>query len=114
MNETMVGAVYDSLIGGTAPMIVRNVKVSSDTTIERGALLAGAFDGSDVTVHIATAADATNGNELFIAATDDEGVTVTTAYASGQFNRSAIKTTLDVNKFEGEMRRQNIILTEVI
>lgn len=113
--ETLIGAEYDSLMGGASiDTRVRNVKISSDTTIVRGQLLAGAYDGSDVTVHIATAADATNGNELFIAATDDEEVTVTTAYSSGEFNRSAILTDEDINEFEGELRRQGIMLTEVM
>ena len=113
MNETLVGATYDSLLAGSeVATFIRNVKVSSETTVERGALLAGAFDGSDVAVHIATAADATNGNQLYIAATDDASVSVTSAYTSGWFNRSAIKTTVDIKAFEGELRRQGIKLTE--
>lgn len=114
MNETLNGVSYDSLVGGTPATRLRNVKISSDTTIERGALLAGAFDGSDVTVHIATAADATNGNELFIAAEDATSVSVVSAYTSGEFNRLGIKTTPDVRAFEGELRRQGIYMREEI
>ena len=112
---TMAGATSDSLLGGAEQaVLIRNVKITSDTTVVRGALLAGAYDGTDVTVHLATAADATNGNELFIAANDDASVSVTSAYTQGRFNRSAIQTTVDVKKFEGELRRQGIQLTEGI
>ena len=115
--ETLVGAVFDSLMGGAhVDSSVRAVKMSSDTTVERGMLLAGVYDGSDVTVHIATAADATNGSGLYIAFADDSNDTVTVAYDNGLFNRSAIKLTagLDIGNFELEMRRQGLILTEVI
>ena len=115
--ETLVGAVFDSLMGGDhVDSSVRVVKMSSDTTVERGMLLAGVYDGSDVTVHIATAADATNGSGLYIAFADDSNDTVTVAYDNGLFNRSAIKLSagLDIGNFEREMRRQGLILTEVI
>ena len=115
--ETLVGAVFDSLMGGAhVDSSVRAVKISSDTTVERGMLLAGVYDGSDVTVHIATAADATNGSGLFIAYGDDSNDTVTVAYDNGLFNRSAIKLSegLDIGNFELEMRRQGLLLTEVI
>ena len=109
----MNGVRYDSLLGGTEqPTYIRNVKISSDTTVERGTLLAGTFDGSDVKVHVALAADATNGSELFISTEEAAGASVIGAYESGVFNRSAIKSAGDVRAFEKEMRRQGLWLKE--
>ena len=114
MNGTIAGASYDSLLGGDDGRLwTINAHVSSDTTIERGALLAGGYDGTSVTVHAATTAD-TTGSDLYIAAEDAASVTVATVYGNGVFNRSAIKSAFDVGLVEGELRRQNIILTEVI
>lgn len=118
MNETMVGANYEVLECGTcAPVIIRNMIVSSDTTVERGMLLAGMWDGFDVTVGAATAADTAGGTDLYIAVRDEPtGSTVTSGYANGVFNRHAIKVGegLKVEMFEHEMRKQNMILTEVL
>lgn len=113
MNETMVGASYDKLLAGDEGLLLRNVRIASDTTVERGALLAGTFDGTGTTVHLATTAD-TVGSELFIAATDSASVEVITAYESGRFNRSAVKSTVPLSGFELEMRKQGLRLTEVI
>ncbi len=115
--STQPGASYDRLIGGAEVVFFnRNVLITSDTTIERGAILAGRGVGSDVTVHAATAMDATMRPELFIAAEDASLQTDTTVYTSGRFNRSALKVSSDtsVAAFEAEMRRQGIYLTEVI
>lgn len=114
--STMPGASYDSLIGGAeVPIFNRNVQVSSDTTLERGAILAGVGIDSDMTVHLATSAD-TVGRMLFIAAEDVEAQTATTVFTSGRFNRTALTTESDtsVADFEAELRRQGIYLTEVI
>ena len=112
MNETVRGAAYDNLLVGEE-YLLRNVRISSDTTVERGALLAGAYDGTGVTVHLATGSD-TAGKELFIAATESGSMEVIEAYESGRFNRSAIKTTAPLRGFELEMRKQGLRLTEVI
>lgn len=112
MNGTMEGARYENLLAG-AEYLTRNVRISSETTVERGALLAGTFDGTGTTVHLATAAD-TVGKELFIAASDSASIEVITAYEAGRFNRSAIKTTVPLSSFEPELRRQGIRLTEVL
>lgn len=117
MNETMTGACYDSLMGGAEGRYDLNwLKTSSDTTIERGALLAGGYDGSDVTVHLATASDTVD-TGLFVAAhTKPAGLEFLTGYSSGVFNRAAIKLGegLKVEDFELELRRQQIRLTEVL
>ena len=112
MNGTIEGASYDNLLAG-AEVLTRNVRISSDTTVLRGALLAGSYDGTGTTVHLATAAD-TVGKELFIAASDSASIEVITAYEAGRFNRSAITTTVPLSSFEPELRRQGIRLTEVL
>ena len=118
MNETMTGANYEVLeCGPCAPVIIRNMLVSSDTTVERGMLLSGLWDGYDVTVSAATGTDTAGGNDLYVAMRDEPaGATVTSAYANGVFNRKAIKVSagLKVEAFEHELRKQNIILTEVL
>lgn len=114
MNGTLEGASYDNLLAGDGgELLTRNVRISSDTTVERGALLAGGFDGTGTTVHLATTADSV-GAELFIAAADSASIEVITVYDSGRFNRRAVKTTAPLGAFEGEMRRQGLRLTEVI
>ena len=113
-SETMSGASYDTLIGGVGVMRLVNVNVSSDTELERGALLAGGWDGTSVTVHLATATDTAN-CDMYIAASDEASVTVTNAYSKGVFNRAAIKVGegLNVRDFEHNLRLNNILLTEV-
>lgn len=117
MNETMAGVAYDSLRAGLEGMYrVRWLEMDSGTTIERGALLAGGWDGTSVKVHLATESD-TTGSELFIAAKDkEENESALTAYSGGTFNRSALKVSegADIKAFELELRRQGICLTEVI
>ena len=111
MNGTIAGAWYDNLLAGE-DVLTRNVRIASDTTVERGMLLAGKYDGTGTTVHIATAAD-TVGSELFIAASDASSIEVVTVYEAGRFNRSAIKTTAPLGGYELEMRRQGLRMTEV-
>ena len=114
MNGTIEGASYENLLAGDGgELLTRNVRISSETTVERGMLLAGSYDGTGTTVHLATAAD-TVGKELFIAASDSASIEVITAYESGRFNRSAIKTTVPLSGFELEMRKQGLRLTEVL
>ena len=117
MSETMEGASYDSLKGSGQGMYrMRWLKIDSGTTIARGALLAGGWDGSGTHVHLATSVD-TTGSELFIAAKDvNEKEERVTGYGSGVFNRSAIKLNegLKLEDFELEMRRQDLLLTEEI
>lgn len=117
MNETMVGATYDNLeVGTLAPLIVHNVACSSDTTIERGMLLAGEYDGSNVTVAHAALPDTVE-SMLYVAMRDEEeGSTVTSVYVNGVFNRKAIKLDegLNIRMFEKSMRMQNLQLVEVL
>ncbi len=116
-NETMPGAEYERLTGGAEVVrLTRNVVIGTDTTVLRGALLAGLEQGTATTVHWATSADASNDAALFIGAESVSGETLATVYESGRFNRGGLilQDGVSLTDFELPLRRQNIILTEVI
>ena len=117
MMETMVGASYDELLAGPEePTMTAFVRVSSDTTVERGTLLACNWNNNVLYGAEVKAADATNGSHLLVGTGEQESSTVVTAYWDGRFNRNALKLPAGVNlqDFELELRRQNILLTEAI
>ena len=114
MNTRLQGACYDGLTGGSEKtVLLRNAHYDSETSIVRGELLCGAGVGASLTVQAATAADATNGAALYIAAEDGNG-DVITVFEAGRFNRNAIRTAegVSLSSFELEMRRQGLDLTE--
>ena len=110
------GIVRDELCGGAdgIPMSIRNIEVGSDTTIQRGMLLS-----SDKTFGtFAPVADSDTAKVFVIAEKDfaaDSDLKVTQAYTSGKFNREKIilDENLNIDDFENELRRQNIILTSI-
>lgn len=114
--EEGVGFEEDALLGGTEfPTELRNVNVGASATIERGDLLCGS-SMSGVFAPVGSASDASKilmiANEDFVA---DSLNAVTSAYASGRFNRSKINCAGgSIADFEAELRKQNIHLTEVI
>lgn len=110
----MEGARYEHLESEGGSKFTRNVLIDSGTTLERGMLLAGVGSGSDVTVSMAGAGD--TDSALYIAASDASGSSVATVYERGRFNRSGIKLAegVTLEPFEGELRRQGFVLTEVL
>lgn len=113
--ETRDGIKRDELMGGAdgIPVSIRNIDVASDTTIQRGMLLSA----SSTFGVFAPAAD-TSTKVFVIAEKDfvaDSDHTVTQAYTSGKFNREKIilDENLNIDNFEVELRRQNIILTSI-
>ena len=114
--EECTGFEEDALLGGTEfPTELYNVSVSSSASLSRGDLICGS-SMSGVFAPVGGASDASKilmiANEDFVA---DSLHAVTSAYASGKFNRSKINCAGgSIADFEAEMRRQNLHLTEVI
>ena len=110
----------DELQGGGdgIPVELWNINVGASAVIERGMLL-GASSPTGIFTQVASASDASK--VLTIAAVDYIGGTsagVTQAYSSGKFNRERIKlggsSTLTLEPFENEMRKQNLHLTSIV
>ncbi len=108
----------DELQGGGdgIPVELWNVAVGASASIERGMLLGG--DSTGVYSVVTSSVDASK--PLVIAAVDYVGGTsagVVQGYASGKFNRERIKlgggSTLTLEPFEQELRKQNIHLTSI-
>ncbi len=113
---TRDGIKRDELMGGAdgIPVSIRNIEVSTDTTIQRGMLLASATTFGV----FAPATSSDTSKVLVIAENDfvaDSDHTVTQAFTSGKFNREKIilDESLNIDDFEVELRRQNIILTSI-
>ena len=111
---TRDGIKRDELMGGAdgIPVSIRNVEVSSDTTIQRGMLLASATTFGV----FAPATNSDTSKVLVIAEKDftaDSDLHVTQAYTSGKFNREKIILDGNIDDFENELRKQNIILTSI-
>lgn len=113
------GIQRDELAGGGdgIPQEIWNVNVGASAVIERGMLLGGSSMGGEFS-QVTSAADATK--ILGIAVenfTADAEHTVTQIYASGKFNRERIKlggaSTLTLEPFENEMRKQNLHVTSI-
>ena len=107
----------DELVGDTWRELIRfNINVASDTTIQRGTLLAAdSFEGNFKLV------DSTDTGKVFAIALDnftaDSDSTVAQAYTSGVFNREKIITAATdssiLNALTPELRKQNIFFTSV-
>ena len=114
--EEGVGFEEDALLGGTEfPTELYNVSISSGASIERGYLLCG----SSMSGVFAPVGGASDASKILMIANEDFTATslnaVTSAYASGRFNRSKITCAGgSIADFEAEMRKQNLHLTEVI
>lgn len=114
--EEGVGFEEDGLLGGVEfPTELYNVSISSGASLSRGDLICGS-SMSGVFAPVGGASDANKillvANEDFVA---DSLNAVTSAYASGKFNRSKINVAGgSIADFEAEMRKQNLHLTEVI
>lgn len=109
----------DELQGGGdgIPVELWNINVGASAVIDRGMLL-GASSPTGIFEPVASAEDASK--VLTIAAVDYIGGTsagVMQAYSSGKFNRERIKlggsSTLTLEPFENELRKQNIHLTSI-
>lgn len=106
----------DELFGGGdgIPVSLRNIEVASDTTIQRGMLLAS--DKMFGTFSLATNSET---SRVFVVAasgfTSTSDSFVTQAYSSGKFNREKIilGENLNLDDFEPELRKQNIHLTSI-
>lgn len=100
----------DNLLAGPEENVeIINVKVESGTALIRGTILAGEVGGKYAPVGASDTA-----KSLAIVTHDaDSDSTVVSAYSAGKFHREKLiyDDTLDLNDFETEMRRQNIILT---
>lgn len=102
------------------PVFVRNVEIASDTTVQRGELLAATDPQGEY--HLANATDAAANNRWYgIAVEDfeaDSDHTVTQCYLSGIFHEEKIITassdTAPVKLFELELRRQHIWLRKIL
>ena len=110
------GIKRDELCGGAdaIPMSIRNIEVASDTTIQRGMLL-----GSPTTFGVFSQPADSDTSKVFVIAKEDftanSDLKVTQAFSSGKFNREKIilDESLNIDDFENELRRQNIILTSI-
>ena len=112
------GIERDELSGGPeAPLTVWNINVGASAVIERGQLLC-ADSPTDEFALVSSSGDASK--VLGVAVADfvaDADHTVTQIYSSGKFNRERIKiggdSSLTLETFENELRRQNIHLTSI-
>ena len=110
------GVARDELMGGAdgIPVSIRNIEVASDTTIQRGMLLC-----SPSTFGVFSQPADSDTSKVFVIAekdfTADSDLKVTQAFSSGKFNREKIilDESLNIDDFENELRRQNIILTSI-
>lgn len=107
------GVKLDELMGGPEQVVsIRNIEVGSDTAIQRGMLLS-----ADKTFgEFAPVEDSDTAKVFVIAAADfqaDSDLHVTQAYSSGKFNREKVILAegLNIDDYENELRRQNILLT---
>lgn len=100
----------DELLAGPEQnTTIINVTVDSGTALLRGTVLAGEVGGKYAPI---TSGD--TAKDLVIVAYDsDADATVLSAYSEGKFHREKLiyDDSLNLNDFETEMRRQNIILT---
>lgn len=103
----------DELLAGPEQnTTIINVEVESGTALTRGTILAGEVGGKYAPL---TSADTSK--SLVIVAYDSESdSTVVSAYSEGKFHRERLiyDDSLNLNDFETEMRRQNIILTTLV
>ena len=103
-------STFDELLAGPEQAVsVINVEVDSGTEITRGTILAGEVGGK-----FAPLTSADTSKSLIIAADNfDSDSTVISAYSQGKFHRERLiyDENIDLNDFETELRRQNIILT---
>lgn len=112
------GIERDELSGGPeAPLTVWNVNVGASAVIERGQLLCASSPTADFAL-VSSAGDASKVLGVAVADfTADADHTVTQIYSSGKFNRERIilggDSSLTLDIFENEMRRQNIHLTSI-
>lgn len=112
------GIERDELSGGPeAPLTVWNVNVGASAVIERGQLLCASSPTADFAL-VSSAGDASKVLGVAVADfTADADHTVTQIYSSGKFNRERIilggDSSLTLDTFENELRRQNIHLTSI-
>ena len=110
------GIKRDELCGGAEQLMsIRNIEVAADAEIKRGTLLASATTYG-VFAPVTSASDTSK--VLVIAEKDfaaDSDHSITQAYTEGKFNREKIilKSDLNIDDFENELRRQNIFLTSI-
>ena len=100
----------DELLAGPEQnTTIINVEVDSGTALSRGTILAGEVGGKYAPL---TSAD-TSKSLAVVTYDADSDSTVVSAYSEGKFHREKLiyDDSLDLNDFETEMRRQNIILT---
>ena len=97
---------------GNVDLTTFNVNVSSDTTIQRGDLLAG--NSFSDTFKLATNSDT---NKILCIARDnfiaDSEHTVTQAYFSGNFHTGRINSSDTAIVLQNELRKQNIHLARL-
>lgn len=112
------GIDRDELSGGAeAPLTVWNVNVGASAVIERGQLLCADSPTDDFAL-VSSAGDASKVLGVAVSNfTADADHTVTQIYSSGKFNRERIilggDSSLTLDTFENELRRQNIHLTSI-
>lgn len=113
------GIQRDELQGRPGELVdVWNVNVGASAVIERGMLLGASSPTAEFT-QVTSESDI---DKVFVIARDnfqaDEEHTVTVAYSRGFFNRERIKlggaSTLTLEPFENELRRQGILLTSIL
>ena len=113
--EEFTGFREDALLGDTSfPVELYNVKVSSNASLSRGDLICGE-SMSSIFAPAGTANDAEK--ILMIAAEDfvaDSLHAVTSAYASGKFNRERVACAGgSIEDYAAEMRKQGLWLTSL-
>lgn len=112
------GIERDELSGGPeVPLTVWNINVGASAVIERGQLLCANTPTDDFAL-VSSAGDASKVLGIAVCNFEaDSDHTVTQIYSSGKFNRERIKlggdSSLTLDTFENEMRRQDIWLTSI-
>ena len=115
------GIERDELAGGGdgIPESIWNVNVGASAVIERGMLLCA----DSPTAEWSQVTSTVDAGKVFGIARDNyeaggNSAAVTQVYASGKFNRERIKlggdSTLTLEPFENELRKQNIHVTSII
>lgn len=116
---TFDGFRPDELVGGhEIPVELWNINVAEGTEIERGMLLGA----SSAVANFAPISAENDASKVLVIAKDDFVAdathTVTTAYASGVFNREKIKlggtSTLTLDAFIEPLRKSNIHIRSIL
>ena len=113
--EEFDGFREDALLGGTEfPVELYNVNVGASASLSRGDLICG----SSMSSIFAPVSGASDANKILLIAAEDFVAdslhAVTSAYASGKFNKERVACAGgSIDDYAAEMRKQNLHLTSL-